>query len=199
MATHSSVIAWRIPGTGEPGGLPSMGSHRIGHDWSDLAAANRWNSCPFQKTRVLETLGDLFHISQPGLPHSCLKCFICSPYMLRQSASWPQLSLAPPSHWPHPLTGPSPHWLHPSLASALSLAPPPYWPHLLTGATLLLALPSLWSLTSFQALSQLWRVFISGAFLHLPVTAMESPPTHRLLGWTAGTCKAGVQLQLRLC
>ena len=39
MATHSSVLAWRIPGTGEPGGLPSMGSHRIGHNWSDLAAA----------------------------------------------------------------------------------------------------------------------------------------------------------------
>ena len=39
MATHSSVLAWRIPGTGEPGGLPSMGSHRVGHDWSDIAAA----------------------------------------------------------------------------------------------------------------------------------------------------------------
>ena len=39
MATHSSVLAWRIPGTGETGGLPSMGSHRVGHDWSDLAAA----------------------------------------------------------------------------------------------------------------------------------------------------------------
>ena len=39
MATHSSVLAWRIPGAGEPGGLPSMGSHRLGHDWSDLAAA----------------------------------------------------------------------------------------------------------------------------------------------------------------
>ena len=39
MATHSSVLAWRIPGTVEPGGLPSMGSHRVGHDWSDLAAA----------------------------------------------------------------------------------------------------------------------------------------------------------------
>ena len=44
--THSSVIAWRIPGTEEPGGLLSMGSHRVGHDWSDLAAAGaatlRW-------------------------------------------------------------------------------------------------------------------------------------------------------------
>ena len=39
MATHSSFLAWRIPGTGEPGGPPSMGSHRAGHDWSDLAAA----------------------------------------------------------------------------------------------------------------------------------------------------------------
>ena len=39
MATHSSDLAWRIPGTGEPGGLPSMGSHRVGHDCSDLAAA----------------------------------------------------------------------------------------------------------------------------------------------------------------
>ena len=39
MATHSTVLAWRIPGTEEPGGLLSMGSHRVGHDWSDLAAA----------------------------------------------------------------------------------------------------------------------------------------------------------------
>ena len=39
MATHSSVIAWRKPGTGEPGGLLSMGLHRVGHDRSDLAAA----------------------------------------------------------------------------------------------------------------------------------------------------------------
>ena len=39
MATHSGVLAWRIPVTGEPGGLPSMGLHRVGHDRSDLAAA----------------------------------------------------------------------------------------------------------------------------------------------------------------
>ena len=38
MATHSSVLAWRIPGTADPGGLLSMGSHRVRHDWSDLAA-----------------------------------------------------------------------------------------------------------------------------------------------------------------
>ena len=39
MATHSSVLSWSVPGTGEHGGLPSTGSHRVGHDWSDLAAA----------------------------------------------------------------------------------------------------------------------------------------------------------------
>ena len=43
MAAHSSVLAWRIPGTGERGGLPSMGSHRVGHDWSGLAAAAALN------------------------------------------------------------------------------------------------------------------------------------------------------------
>ena len=59
MATHSSVLAWRTPRTGEPGGLLSMGSHRVEHDWSDLAAAaadvNRSNVCcwgdvPFKGT-----------------------------------------------------------------------------------------------------------------------------------------------------
>ena len=42
MATHSSVPAWRTPGTGEPGELPSMGSHKVGHDRSYLAAAASW-------------------------------------------------------------------------------------------------------------------------------------------------------------
>ena len=53
MATHSSVLAWRIPGTVRPGGLPSMGSHRVGHNWNDLAVAAfcpqrlvfKWGQC----------------------------------------------------------------------------------------------------------------------------------------------------------
>ena len=44
MATHSSVLAWRIPGMGEPSGLLSMGSHRVGHDWSDLVVLSVWNT-----------------------------------------------------------------------------------------------------------------------------------------------------------
>ena len=55
IATHSSVLAWRIPGTGEPDGLSSMGSHRVGHDWSDLAAAAaaRILSSPFLPCSLL--------------------------------------------------------------------------------------------------------------------------------------------------
>ena len=53
MATHSSVLAWRVPGTGEPGGLPSMGSHRVGHDWSDLAAAVAAAEC-----KLVQSLGE---------------------------------------------------------------------------------------------------------------------------------------------
>ena len=54
MVTHSSVLAWRIPGMGETGGLPSVGSYRVGHDCSDLAAAaavaimGEGNGKPFQ-------------------------------------------------------------------------------------------------------------------------------------------------------
>ena len=47
MATFSSILAWRIPGTGEAGGLPSTESHRVGHDWSDLAAAAA-AECPYE-------------------------------------------------------------------------------------------------------------------------------------------------------
>ena len=59
MATYSSVLAWRIPGMGKPGGLPSMGSHRVGHDWSDLAAAaavihsSHNSSFPANRTQIL--------------------------------------------------------------------------------------------------------------------------------------------------
>ena len=63
MATHSSTLAWKIPGTAEPGGLPSMGSHRVGHNWSDLAAAaaicaESLQSCP--------TLSNPMDCSPPG-------------------------------------------------------------------------------------------------------------------------------------
>ena len=64
MATHSSVLAWRTPGMGEPGGLPSMGLHRVGHDWSNLAAAATSKE-PGAKTRC-------WQLQKQGPVHSTL-------------------------------------------------------------------------------------------------------------------------------
>ena len=57
MATHSSVLAWRIPGMGEPGGLLSMGSHRVRHDWSDLAAAAADQVSGYMTLSILNAIG----------------------------------------------------------------------------------------------------------------------------------------------
>ena len=76
METHFSVLAWRISGTGEPGGLPSMGSHRVGHDRSNLAAAAASNVegkeknkvCPFlvlENPRLLSPLLEPRPLSPP--------------------------------------------------------------------------------------------------------------------------------------
>ena len=65
MATHSSVLAWRVPGMGEPGGLPSMGSHRVGHDWSGLAAAAANSRMYMPKIRPLRC-----HESYKLVPHT---------------------------------------------------------------------------------------------------------------------------------
>ena len=64
MATHSSVLAWRIPGMGEPVGLLSMGSHRVGHDWSDLAVAVVW-----QEIKYLGCGLRLARVQIPAHPH----------------------------------------------------------------------------------------------------------------------------------
>ena len=56
MATHSSVLAWRVPGTGEPGGLPSMGLHRVRHDRSDLAAAAAYTFYSFGTPSSVQSL-----------------------------------------------------------------------------------------------------------------------------------------------
>ena len=64
-ATHSSVLAWRIPGMGKPGGLPSMGSHRVGHDWSNLAAAAAaYSSSP--RSYQLSTVYDPYFRNELG-------------------------------------------------------------------------------------------------------------------------------------
>ena len=72
MAAHSSILAWRIPGTEEPGGLLSMCSHRAGHDWSILAAATSvLNLWPISKTYV-EYHSDVFSLVSS---YTLLPCF----------------------------------------------------------------------------------------------------------------------------
>ena len=70
MATHSSVLAWRILGTGEPDRLPSQGSHRVGHDWSDLAAA-----AAALRTCVSSSRHRTLLLSYHELTHVNLHCF----------------------------------------------------------------------------------------------------------------------------
>ena len=62
MATHSSILAWRIPGMGEPGGLPSMGSHRVAHEWSDLAAAAAVSIIRYSTSFLLFFIYIFYHI-----------------------------------------------------------------------------------------------------------------------------------------
>ena len=71
MATHSSILAWKIPGTKEPSGLLSMGSHRVGHEWSDLAAA---------ASLLRNTMPSLWHATIiPDNP--CHKYWHCFPHL----------------------------------------------------------------------------------------------------------------------
>ena len=77
MATHSSVLAWRIPGTGEPGGLPSMGLHRVGHDRSDLAAAASSYNNKISFFLLLSASSYLSYISILVFPLSFFFFFSC--------------------------------------------------------------------------------------------------------------------------
>ena len=108
MATHSSVLAWRIPGTGSLMGLPSMGLHRVGHDWSDLAAAA---AAPKTKQRICKAfkihtklfmcaLPTLCQTTETSIPPTHQSCFhiivgfctnssIFSKRLLPLAKSWP--------------------------------------------------------------------------------------------------------------
>jgi len=90
MATHSRILAWRIPRTGEPGGLLSMGSHRVRHDWSDLAAAAG-------------------HITseRPRIRGVCISTFMSSCSVLPSCAIWASNTSLPNNPEMHQTDGPS--------------------------------------------------------------------------------------------
>ena len=79
MATHSNVLAWRIPGAGEPGGLTSMGSHRVGHNWSNLAVAA---AVPLRRRQWHPT-----PVLLPGKSHGRRSLVGCSPWGAK-SQTW---------------------------------------------------------------------------------------------------------------
>ena len=120
MATHSSVLAWRIPGMGEPGGLPSMGSHRVGHDWSDLAAAAAQTVLSHQSFRMVGNLHclvssswslhciifDCFkvpslfsHTPKVSIPRICPQILFFLYSLPYWAHLFPQLALFPPCWW----------------------------------------------------------------------------------------------------
>ena len=92
MATHSSAIAWRIPGTGKPGGLPSMGSHRVEHNWSDLAATAA-NSVQFSSVVSDSLWSHELQQARPPCPS--------------------------PTPRVHPKSGPLSQWCHPAISSSV--------------------------------------------------------------------------------
>jgi len=125
VATHSSVLAWRIPGTGEPGGLPSMGSHRVGHDWSDLAVAaaaaaaaaqpvrsrswfTRFSQLPFSiyKSVLISLLcgAVLSHsvMSDSSQPHGLYPTRLLCPWGFSRKEYWSGLPCSSPGDLPKP-------------------------------------------------------------------------------------------------
>ena len=111
MATHSSVFAWRIPGMGEPGGLPSTGSHRVGHDWSDLAAAAAEFTVRGLRTQKSHFLTSNLQVSTIILTRQCQLKSLQEEHMYMQifstSLKWSEsCSVLSDSLWPHGLCSP---------------------------------------------------------------------------------------------
>ena len=115
MATHSSVLAWRIPGTGEPGGLLSMWSHRVGHDWSNLAAAAAytWKGTTDTKAQRYKHVYTSVQFSCSAVSDSLW------PHGLQHARlPWPSnLGACSNSH-------PSSQWCHPTISSSVILFSP---------------------------------------------------------------------------
>jgi len=109
MATHSSVLAWRTPGTVEPGGLPSMGSHRVRHDWSDLAYTHT-HTHTHTHTYTHTHIQWILYCS---IDKSCLT--LCNPKDSSTPARLPCPSLSP---WAYSYL--LSQWCHPTISSSVA-------------------------------------------------------------------------------
>ena len=185
MATHSSVLAWRIPGTEEPSGLPSLGSHRVGHDWSDIAAArqvyipsdlevNTCNDIPFLDQHVItpvfpakvkRELEILKVVSSFQFSHSVISDFLRS--------HGPQHTRLPcPSPTPRAFSNscPSTRWCHPIIPSSVIQFCSHLQPFPASGS---------FPRSQFFA-SRGQRIAVSASALMLPMNILDWFP----LGWT---------------
>ena len=113
MATHSSVLAWRVPGTGESGGLPSMESHRVGHDRSDLAAA---------AAAQLDFRTQIFWLQNHYPPPSQSPTSMCYVYLNSYCGPGGEAATAHSSHLTGWATG-SRRWRQPATRDILALRP----------------------------------------------------------------------------
>ena len=98
MATHSTVLAWRISGMAEPGGLPSMGSHRVRHDWSNLAAAAACRHVMPYKAECYKGSGIISQGSTQGLVLKTVFVLECAgfeqPRSVEGTHSWPEIQFS---------------------------------------------------------------------------------------------------------
>ena len=97
MATHSSALAWRIPGMGEPGGLPSMGSHGVRHDWSDLAAAVWWWRAQHYSQNAQSSVWTLSLVELVALAHLTLPLSV--PHLIRLVTGVLNMTAAAAAKW----------------------------------------------------------------------------------------------------
>ena len=103
MATHSSVLAWRIPGTGEPGGLLSMELHRVGHDWSDLAVAVSVHWKLQSTSKILHIVSGISSVQLLGrVRHFATPWTAAHQASLSITNSLSLLDSCPSSQWCHP-------------------------------------------------------------------------------------------------
>ena len=111
MATHSSVLAWRIPGTGEPRGLPSMGSHGVGHDWSDLALV--WKKVKVKslsRVRLCATPWTVAHQASPSMGFSRQEDWSGLPFPSPGELPDPGIEPQSPTLWADALTSEPPRF-----------------------------------------------------------------------------------------
>ena len=120
MSTHSSILAWRISGTEEPVGLPSMGLHRVGHDWRDLAAAAAGFSCgPREVSQATEKDQRFQHSNSLWFRWAQFSHSVVSNSLRHHGLQHARPPCPSPTPRAYPDSCPSSQWCHPAISSSV--------------------------------------------------------------------------------